>query len=50
MEDPVSCYCSGPGLYFYLSYLQDLIYNYFLNCLSYGPPGPCPLAEWADSW
>jgi hypothetical protein len=25
-----------------LGYLQDFIYNYILNRLGYGPPGPCP--------
>jgi hypothetical protein len=50
MENLVSCCCTLSGLYPYLPYLQDLIYNYLLNLLSYGPPGPCPLAEWANSW
>jgi hypothetical protein len=34
----------------YLPYLQDSIYNYLLNCLGYGPPGPCPLPKCANSW
>jgi hypothetical protein len=50
MEDPVNYYYTRPGLYLYMPYLQDLIYNYLLNCLSYVPLSPCPLAEWADSW
>jgi hypothetical protein len=45
MEGPGSLNNIRSRLYLYLSYLQDLS----LNHLGYGPPCPCPQAEWADS-
>jgi hypothetical protein len=50
MKDLISYYYTRLGLYLYLPYLQNLIYNYLLNLFGYGPPCPCPLAEWADSY
>jgi hypothetical protein len=35
---------------FLLANLKDFIYNYLLNHLGYGPPGPFPWAKWANSW
>jgi hypothetical protein len=48
-KDCVGYSCIQLGLYLYLPILQDLSNDFLLNRLSYGPPGPDPYSEWADS-